>query len=119
MSSAVIFAEGFGNSRQRNRWQRDEDGALFTSTPLVTDDLKMAFDLTDYLAGSETVSSAAYVDSGVVTSSKSVSSPQVLFTMTGWGETEVQVTLSTGRVVTQIFRIYPPQGRRNRTTDYR
>ena len=44
----------------------------------------------------EANSSAAYVDGGTVPSSKSVSSPQILFTMTGAGDTEVTATLSTG-----------------------
>lgn len=76
----------------------------------------MTWDLTDYLASAETVSSAAYADTGTVTSSKSVASPQVLFTMTGTGETEVTATLSTGRIRQQVFRAYAP--REIRTSDY-
>lgn len=105
MSSSLIFEPGFGNSRQRNRWYWDGD-AWATSVTDETEDIKITWDLTDYLAGSETVSSAAYADSGVVTSSKSVSSPQVIFTATGIGETKVTATLSTGREHVTRFRIY-------------
>lgn len=115
MSSSVLFDRGFGDSRQASRWWRDEDDALAT---WARDDeaIKVAWDLTDYLASGETVSSAAYVDSGTVTSSKSVASPQVLFTMTGTGETEVTATLSTGRIRQQVFRIHHP--RSVRASDY-
>jgi hypothetical protein len=110
MSSTLHFLPGFGNSRQRDRFWVDSDGALATTIAKSTDDIKEVLDLTDYLASGETVSSAAYSDRGITTSSKSVSTPQVLFTMTGYGDTEVQVTLSTGRVVTQLYRIYPMDG---------
>jgi hypothetical protein len=110
MSSTIVLADGFGNSRQRGRWFRDHDGAYATSVADDTDDIKVVLDLTDYLASSETVSSAAYVDSGAVSSSKSVSTPQVLFTLTGYGDCEVTVTLSTGRTVTYRFRLYDSRG---------
>lgn len=117
MSSSQVFARGHGASRQANRWQLEDDGALATTLSKSTDDVKVAWDLTYYLASAETVSSAAYADSGAVTSSKSVATPQVLFTITGIGETEVQATLSTGRVVTQVWRTYAATGTRSR--DYR
>lgn len=116
MSSSTIFAGGFGASRQNPRWQEDDDGALFAVLNKTTDDLAVVWDLTDYLASAETVSSAAYADSGITTSSKSVSTPQVRFTVTGVGETEVTATLSTGRQVTQRFRTYLTSVRRR--TDY-
>ncbi len=117
MSSSQVFGGGFGNSRQRSRWWPDTDGALATTLMKETDDLRVVWDLTDYLASAETVSSAAYADSGVTTSSKSVATPQVIFTITRIGETEVQATLSTGRVVTQVFRTYLAGG--VRAKDYR
>lgn len=116
MSSSQVFAGGFGASRQRKDWFTDHDGALATTLMDQADDKRVVWDLTDYLASSETVSSAAYVDSGAVTSSKSVSSPQVIFTVTGYGSTKVTATLSTGRQVTQVWRTYPPSG--NQVKDY-
>lgn len=116
MSSSIVFEPGFGNSRQRGRWFWDGD-AWATSVPDATDDLKVTWDLTDYLAGSETVSSAAYADSGLVTSSKSVSTPQILFTVTGVGETKVTATLSTGRTHVSKWRVYLADGAR-RGSDY-
>lgn len=117
MSSSIIFASEFGNSRQGPRWQPDEDGVPFAVLNKQTDDLAAVWDLTDYLASAETVSSAAYSDSGITTSAKSVSTPQVLFTVTGIGETEVTATLSTGRQITQKFRTYLAQTRA-RVRDY-
>jgi hypothetical protein len=117
MSSSVIFAPGFGTSRQNPRWQPDEDGVPFAVLNKNTDDLAVVWDLTDYLASAETVSSAAYSDSGITTSSKSVATPQILFSVTGIGETEVTATLSTGREVTQRFRTYLAQGM-SRQKDY-
>lgn len=107
MSSSTVFDHGFGASRQSSRWWRDTDGALATC---ARDDESIAvvWDLTDYVASAETVSSAAYVDDGTVSSSKSVATPQVLFTLLGEGETEVTATLSTGRIRQQVFRIYSP-----------
>ena len=115
MSSSIVFDPGFGDSRQAPRWWHDTDGAFAT---VARDDeaIKVTWDLTDYLASGETVSSAAYVDEGTVTSSRSVSSPQILFTMTGNGETEVTATLSTGRIRQAVFRICEPAG--SPTRDY-
>lgn len=111
MSSTLIFEPGFGNSRQRNRWWRDEDGAWATSVYDETEDIRVVWDLTDYLASAETVSSAAYEDNGITTSSKSVSTPQVIFTATGIGETKITATLSTGREAVRTFRVYQETGR--------
>ena len=106
MSSSIVFDPGFGDSRQAPRWWTDTDGAYVT---VVREDelIRVAWDLTDYLASGETVSSAAHEASGVTISSTSVSSPQVLWTMTGHGETEVTATLSTGRKRQVIFRAIP------------
>lgn len=110
MSSSTIFEPGFGNSRQRNRWWRDEDGAWATTVHDSDEDVLVNWSLIDYLASAETVSSAAYDDSGVTTSGKSVSSPVVIFTITGIGETKVTATLSTGREHVGRFRIYQESG---------
>jgi hypothetical protein len=97
-SSTIITGEPV---RGGNRYFEYEDG--LATTKAIDDDVKVIWDLTDYLASAETVSSAAYVDSGVTTSSKSVSTPQILFTVTGLGYTTVTATLSTGRTVEQKF----------------
>jgi hypothetical protein len=117
VSSSTVFESGFGDSRQNPAWQPDEDGVLFAVLGKSTDDLAVTWSLIDYLANSETVSSASYADSGVTTSGKSVSTPSVLFSITGIGETEVSATLSTGRVVTRRFRTYLAQTR-HREKDY-
>jgi hypothetical protein len=74
------------------------------------DDKQINWNLTEYLASGETVSSAAYSDRGAVTSGKSVSSPTITFTITGYGYTEVTATLSTGRNVTRKYYTLPPEG---------
>jgi hypothetical protein len=111
VSSSTVILGGFGTTTQRNRWSRDLDDAFATTLKNRNDDVKVTIDLTDYLASAETVSSVVYTDSGATTSAKSVSSPSVIFTITGIGETEVAITLSTGRRVTQIFRTYLAEGK--------
>lgn len=88
---------------------RDEQGVISYCKP-KDDEIAITWNLTDYLATSETVSSAAYEDSGVTTSSKSVSSPSILFTVTGCGQTKVTATLSSGRTHERVFRFYEPEG---------
>ncbi len=111
MSSSIIL-----DPLERSRYFRDRDGVLATSKA-EDDDLRVVLDLTDYLASGETVSSASYADSGVTTSSKSVATPQVLFTVTGTGYTTVTVTMSTGRTVDRIVRFYDSGGAK--AMDYR
>lgn len=104
MSSSSVILDGFGTTTQRRRWRNTLDGAYETALMHRDDDVRVSLDLTTYLASGETVSSAAYTDRGTTTSTKSVSSPNVIFTITGIGETEVRITLSTGRQVTAVFR---------------
>lgn len=87
--------------RGGHRYFRHEDG--LATTKAKDDDIQVRWDLTDYLAASETVSSAAYSDSGVTTSGKSVSTPVVIFTVTGLGYTTVTATTSNSRTVEQKF----------------
>jgi hypothetical protein len=82
------------------------------------DDVQVNWNLGDFLASGETVSSAAYEDSGVTTSGKSVSSPTVTFTVTGWGYTTVTATLSTGRTKEKTWYFLPPDYAA-RSSDYR
>lgn len=88
-------------ARGQNRYFRYRDG--WATTKAEDDDVQLRWDLTDELASSETVSSAAYKDHGVTTSSKSVSSPVVITTITGWGYTIITATLSTGRTLERKF----------------
>lgn len=111
MSSATVF-----QPLTRNRFFTDRDGVTST-TKAQDDEVRVVWDLTDYLASSETVSSASYSSSGVTTSSTSVSSPQVIFTVTGVGYTKVTATLSTGRTFEKTFRFYEASG--PKATDYR
>lgn len=74
------------------------------------DDKQINWDLTELLASGETVSSAAYTDYGATTSSKSVSSPTVTFTISKYGYTKVIATLSTGRNVTRKYYTLAPDG---------
>ena len=100
MSSSTFY-----EPLQRQRAFKDRDGAT-AYVKAEDDELRIVWDLTDYLAGGETVSSAAYDSSGVTTSSTSVATPQVIFTVTGLGETTITATLSTSRTVERTFRFY-------------
>lgn len=116
MSSSTIIEPGFGNTRQRPRWFTDIDGAYATTVDDQLEQVQAIWDLTDYLASGETVSSVAYADSGAVSSGKSLATPQITFTLTGLGETKLTATLSTGRVVIRRFRITRSDGWRR--SDY-
>ena len=111
MSSSTIY-----EPLARSRYFKDHEGVLSTSKA-EDDELRVIWDLTDFLASGETVSSVAYEDSGATTSSKSVATPQILFTVTGIGETTVTATLSTSRTVERTFRFYDTRGNRA-ATDY-
>ena len=104
MSSSTVY-----EPLRRSRHFIDRDGVLSFSKA-ENDELRVVIDLTDYLASGETVSSVVYTDSGVTTSSKSVSSPQVIFTATGVGYTTLDITLSTNRTVEKVVRFYQADG---------
>lgn len=111
MSSATVYMP-----LERSRYFRDEDGALAT-TKREDEQLQLVIDWSDQLASGETISSVAYVDSGVTRSSTSNSTTTTTTTVTGIGETEVSVTTSAGRVLQQVARYYSPEGWR--AGDYR
>lgn len=111
MSSAVVILP-----LERSRYFRDRDGETAT-TKTEDESLLLGVDWTDMLATSETVSSVAYVDSGVTTSGASLVSPVSTVVVTGLGETEITATLSTGRKLQQTFRFYPRSSDRVRS-DY-
>lgn len=106
MSSATTFFEPL----RRREYTIDDDGAV-AYVKAELDEKKITWNLTDWLESGETVSSAAYEDSGVTTSNKSVSSPSVIFTVTGLGETTVTVTSSNSRTFERTFRFRAPTGR--------
>lgn len=92
MSSSTVFAP-----LERNRYFGYQDGQA--TTKAIDDDVVLRWDLTDYLASGETVSSAVWADSGVTSSAKSVATPVVIGTVTGLGYATITATLSTGRTV--------------------
>ena len=110
MSSATVFMP-----LERSRYFRDTDGALAT-TKRQDEIVQLVINWTDYLASGETVSSVAYVDSGVTRSSSSATTTTSTTSVTGVGETEVTATLSTGRVLQQVVRFYGTDGA---ASDYR
>jgi hypothetical protein len=92
MSSSTVFAP-----LERSRYFQHLDG--IATTKAKDDDVVFNWNLTDYLASAETVSSAVWVASGVTVSSKSVATPVVIGTVTGLGYTTITATLSSGRTV--------------------
>lgn len=111
MSSSSFF-----EPLRRREYTIDDDGAVaYVKSEL--DEKKITWSLTDWLESGETVSSAAYEDQGVTTSNKSVSSPSVIFTVTGLGETVVTITSSNSRTYARTFRFRAPMGRA--PSDYR
>jgi hypothetical protein len=101
---------------ERTRWFRDADDVL--STVKRSDEVvQLVINWVDALATSETVSSVAYVDSGVTRSSTSADTTTSTTSVTGNGETEVTATLSTGRVLQKVVRFYSPSGMAS--SDYR
>lgn len=103
--SSVNFYEPL----QRTRHTIGQDGAA-EYVKAQNDEMKVTWPLTDWLESGETVSSASYADSGVTTSNKSVSSPNVIFTVTGLGETVVTITSSNSRTYERTFRFRSPSG---------
>src|SRR3990167_11330686 len=74
------------------------------------DEQQIVWDLTDWLASGETVSSAAYEDHGAVTSGKSVASPQITFTISKYGYTRVTAASSNSRNITRVYYTLAPSG---------
>mgnify|MGYP001590501062 CR=1 FL=1 len=101
---------------ERTRYFPFRDG--IATTKAVDDEIQLVLDWTDELASGETVSSAAYVDSGVTTSSKSVATPLTTCTVNKTGYTTVTVTLSTGRTRERRVYFISPHGGLG-ATDYR
>jgi hypothetical protein len=103
MSSSTVFAP-----LERTRYFPYEDG--IATSKAQDDDVVFRWDLTDYLASAETVSSAAWVAHGPTVSSKSVSTPVVIGTVTGLGYVVITATLSSGRTVEQTVYFLDSKG---------
>lgn len=102
---------------ERNHYFADADGII--STEKYQDEiLQLVLDWSNELATGETISSAAYVDSGITTSGKSTTSTTTTCTVTGVGSTEITVTLSTGRKLQRWVRYYDKQAP-SMSSDYR
>jgi hypothetical protein len=103
---------------ERMRYWTDNDDADAT-TKHENEALLWTWDLdkSGELASGETVSSAAYEDSGVTRSGAGTSATTVYATVTGLGEFKVTVTLSTGRKLVRVVRFYAKVG--SKPTDYR
>ena len=103
MSSSTVFAP-----LERSRYFAYRDG--MATTIAKDDDTVLRWDLTNYLASGQTVSSATWVDSGVTSSSKSVATPVVIGTVTGHGYTTITATLSSGETVESKWYYLPKDG---------
>jgi hypothetical protein len=101
---------------ERQRWFTDDDGVRATTK---RDDEKVAvpLDWSDALASGETISSVAYVTSGVTLASSSNTDTTTTTTVTGTGEFEVTVTTSASRILQRVRRFYSPSGQAG--SDYR
>ena len=105
------------------RFARDNPGVSPTirhplTCPPCGTEAKVGTRAVRFTATGETVSSAAYVDSGVTTSSKSVATPLTTCTVNKTGYTTVTVTLSTGRTRERRVYFISPHGGLG-ATDYR
>lgn len=101
---------------ERSRYFTDSDGHLAT-TKRSDEIITLSINWGDQLASGESVSSVAYVDGGVTSSSASLSTPTSTITVTGTGELEITATLSTGRKLQRVVRFYAPDSEMVR--DYR
>lgn len=93
---------------ERSRYFRDHDGLLSISKR--SDEIvSLPIDWTDQLSG-ETISSVAYVDSGVTRSSTSNTTTTSTTLVTGVGETEITTVTSGGRKLQMVVRFYDAEG---------
>lgn len=113
MSSIIDISPGPQRGNNELFDYKDGKGLILVHE---NDDRQINWNLTDWLASGETVSSASYADSGASTSGKSVSSPTITFTITKYGYTRVTATLSTGRNITRYYYTLAPN--HAKATDY-
>jgi len=105
MSSTLTLYEPI---RRDSGFFRDLDGVP-THVKRADEIIQVNLDFTADLAGAETISSAAWEDSGITTSSRSLATPVATATVTGTnGETVVTATLSTGRKLQRKLRFVAP-----------
>jgi hypothetical protein len=86
------------------QFYRDVDGYL-CDTKRYDEVSNLAWDLTDALEGAETITSVAYDPSGLTVSSEAHAGNVTTLVVTGTGTVEVTVTLSTGRILQENFRL--------------
>jgi hypothetical protein len=99
---------------ERVRYFTDRDGVM-SCAKRIDEVVPLIIDWTDVL-GSATISSVAYVDSGVTRSSTSNTTTTTTTYVTGSGETEITVTLSTGEVRQRLVRF--PAKEQGSESDY-
>ena len=100
---------------QRVEYFRDGDDVL--SRAKRTDEIvPLIIDWSDRI-GSATITAVAYEDSGVTRSSTSNTTTTTTTHVTGIGETEITVTLSTGDKQQMLARFYAEEGTEE-TSDY-
>lgn len=104
MSSATVILP-----LERTRYFRDKDDVLST-TKREDEIVDLPLDWSERLLSGETISSVAYDDSGVTRSNTSNTTTTTTDYVTGHGETEITVTLSTGRKLQELVRFYPQEG---------
>ena len=100
---------------QRERFFQDNDGEIAT-TKRLDEKITITIDWSDQLASSETISSAAYVDSGITRSGTSNTTTTTVTTVTGVGEFEITVTTSAGNILQRVYRFYASD--KNSSSDY-
>ena len=96
---------------ERSRWFRNERNEL-SITKHPNEIIRLTLDWGDMaLASGETVSTAAYTDSGVTRTLSSVSGNTTIATFEGTGYTEINITTSASRELIQRVNFYPIDGR--------
>lgn len=93
---------------ERVRFWRDGDSVL-SITKRENEVVPLIIDWSDRI-GSATISSVAYDDSGVTRSSTANTTTTSTTYVTGIGETEITVTLSTGEKIQKLVRFYEQEG---------
>lgn len=89
---------------ERSKYGRDASGALFTSKD-YDDDVQLVLDWSGYL-GDDTISSVAYSDNGVTTSSKTNTTTTSTCTVTGLGFVDITITAASGRTYVQRVKYH-------------
>ena len=106
MSSATVFGK-----LERSRYF--DDGDAMASSVREDEIVSIVIDWSNELArlpSGQTISSVAYEDSGITTSSPTNTTTTTTCKATGVGETEITVTTSGGYKLEKLVRHYPQSG---------